>query len=102
MKKKSNSTYDEFIENKRQKKLLNAEYRKLLISELILASIEKDELSVRKLAAEANVSPTTIQALKSGKPTNITIDTLSRILDVIGYRIILEPKKGSGKKLRMA
>lgn len=102
MKKKTKSTYEEFIKNKRQKKLLDAEYRKLLISELILAAIEEDELSVRKLAAEANVSPTTIQALKTGKPTNITIDTLSRILDVIGYSIILEPKSGSGKRLRIA
>lgn len=102
MKKKTKSTYEEFIENKRQKKLLDAEYRKLLISELILASIEKDELSVRKLAAEANVSPTTIQALKSGGKANITIDTLSRILNVIGYGIVLEPKSGSGKRLRIA
>lgn len=102
MKKKAKSTYEKFIENKRQKKLLDAEYRKLLISELILASMEEDELSVRKLAAEADVSPTIIQALKTGKKANITIDTLSRILDVIGYNIVLEPKSGSGKKLKIA
>ncbi|NGX47652.1 MAG: hypothetical protein K1000chlam3_01031, partial [Chlamydiae bacterium] len=39
--------------------------------------------------------------LKSGKKTNITIETLSRILDVIGYQIILVPKSGSGKYLSM-
>jgi len=102
MKKKAKSTYEGFIENKKQKKLLDKEYRELLISELLLAAMKEDDISVRKLAAEADVSPTIIQSLKSGKKTNITIETLSRILDVIGYQIILAPKKGPGKQLKMA
>ena len=102
MKKKVKSTYEEFIANKKQKKLLDKEYRELLISELLLAAMEEDLISVRKLAAEADVSPTIIQNLKSGKKTNITIDTLSRILSVIGYQIILVPKAGSGRGLKMA
>ena len=102
MKKKPKSTYEKFIENKHQKKLLDREYRDLLISELLLAAMQEDHISVRKLAAEAEVSPTIIQSLKSGKKTNITIDTLSRVLDVIGYQIILAPKTGSGKRLSMA
>jgi len=102
MTKKAKSTYEKFIEDKKQKRLLDREYRDLLISELLLAAMEEDHLSVRKLAAEAEVSPTIIQSLKSGKKTNITIETLSRILNVIGYQIILAPKSGSGKQLRMA
>lgn len=102
MKKKTKSTYEKFITNKKQKKLLDKEYRELLISELLLAAMEEDHISVRKLAAEAEVSPTIIQSLKSGKKTNITIDTLSRILDVIGYQIILAPKNSTGKQLKMA
>ncbi len=102
MKQKAKSTYDEFIEDKKQKKLLDKEYRELLISELLLAAMEEDHISVRKLAAEADVSPTIIQSLKSGKKTNITVHTLSRILDVIGYQIILAPKTGPGKQLKMA
>lgn len=102
MKKKTKSTYEKFIENKKQKRLLDREYRELLISELLLAAMKEDHLSVRKLATEADVSPTIIQNLKSGKKTNITIETLSRILDVIDYQIILAPKSGSGKQLRMA
>lgn len=102
MNKKNKSTYEKFIENKDQKRLLDKEYRELLISELLLASMEEDHISVRKLAAEAEVSPTIIQSLKSGKKTNITIETLSRILDVLGYQIILAPKSGSGKRLKMA
>lgn len=102
MKKKAKSTYEEFIEDKKQKRLLNREYRELLISELLLAAMEEDHLSVRKLAAEAEVSPTVIQSLKSGKKTNITIETLSRILDVLDYQIILVPKSGTGRQLKMA
>ena len=64
--------------------------------------MKEDHLSVRKLAAEADVSPTIIQNLKSGKKTNITIETLSRMLDVIDYQIILAPKNGLGKQLKMA
>lgn len=101
MKKKAKSTYEEFVENKKQKRLLDKEYRELLISELLFATMEEDHISVRKLAAEAEVSPTIIQSLKSGKKTNITIDTLSRILDVIGYQIIFVPKSGSGKRLKL-
>lgn len=102
MKKKIKSTYEEFVENKTQKRLLKREYRDLLISELLLAAMEEDHISVRKLAAEAEVSPTIIQSLKSGKKTNITIETLSRILDVIDYQIILAPKNGPGRHLKMA
>jgi DNA-binding Xre family transcriptional regulator len=103
MKRKPKSTYEELSENKKQKRLLNREYRDLLISELLLAAMEEGHISVRKLAAEAEVSPTIIQSLKSGKKTNITIETLSRILDVLDYQIILAPKKGcSEKQLRMA
>jgi len=102
MKKKTKSTYEKFIENKKQKRLLDREYRELLISELLLAAMEEDHLSVRKLAAEAKVSPTIIQSLKSGKKTNITIETLSRILEVVGYQIVLAPKSGLGRQLKMA
>jgi DNA-binding Xre family transcriptional regulator len=102
MKKKIKSTYDEFIKNKKQKRLLDKEYRALLISELLLAAMEEDHISVRKLALEAKVSPTIIQSLKTGKKTNITIDTLSRILDVIGYQIILIPKNSAERRLKIA
>lgn len=102
MKKKARSTYQEFIEDKKQKKLLDREYRDLLISELLLAAMAEDHLSVRKLAAEADVSPTIIQNLKSGKKTNITLETLSRILNAIGYQIILAPRSGPGKQLKIA
>ena len=102
MKKKAKSTYEEFVEDEEQKELLNREYKELLISELLIAAMEHDQISVRKLAAAAGVSPTIIQGLKSGSKTNITVDTLSKILDAVGYKIIFTPKVKSGKQLRLA
>ncbi|MCX6990604.1 MAG: hypothetical protein NTX49_06050 [Chlamydiae bacterium] len=67
MKRTPKSTFEKFIENKKQKKLLGKEYRELLVSELLLATIEEDHISVKKLAAEADVSPTITQNLRSRK-----------------------------------
>lgn len=92
MKKKPKSTYEEFIEDEEQRDLLDKEYQELLLSELLIAAMEHDHISVRKLAAAAGVSPTIIQGLRSGSKTNITVDTLSRILDAVGYQIIFAPK----------
>ena len=94
MKKKIKSTYEEFIENVDQKNLLDKEYRELLLSELLIAAMEHDQISVRKLASAADVSPTVIQGLKSGSKTNITLGTLSKILDAVGYQIIFTQKTG--------
>jgi DNA-binding Xre family transcriptional regulator len=102
MKKKSKSTYEKFIEDSEQKDLLDLEYKELLLSELLIAAMKHDRISVRKLAAAAGVSPTIIQGLRSGSKTNITLDTLSKILDAVGYQIIFAPKYSSEKRLKLA
>ena len=101
MKKKNKSTYKQFIENPRQKALLDEECRKLVISEIVSAAMQEDHISVRKLAAMAGVSPTIIQSIRSGKKTNFTLDTLSQILDAIGYQIICEPKDHHEKRFKI-
>lgn len=102
MKRKVKSTYEEFIEDDEQKDLLDTEYKELLLSELLIAAMEQDHISIRKLAAAAGVSPTIIQGLRSRSKTNITIDTLSKILDAIGYEIVFAPKHETGKRLKLA
>lgn len=97
MKRKVESTYDKFIHNKNQKALLDREYRELLLSELLIASMEKDQVSVRKLAEAAGVSATIIQGLKSGTRTNVTLETLSKILDAVGYKIVFLPKDDASR-----
>jgi len=62
MNKKIKSTYDEHIESlspKRLKKFKEG-YKDFALSELILAIMEQDEISVRKLAKIAGVSPTVV------------------------------------------
>ncbi len=102
MKKKAKSTYEEFIEDDEQRDLLDKEYKELLLSELLIAAMEHDHISVRKLASAAGVSPTIIQGLRSGSRANITVDTLSKILDAVGYQIIFTPKHEDGKRFKLA
>jgi len=102
MKKKVKSTYEEFIEDDEQRALLDKEYKELLLSELLIAAMEHDHISVRKLASAAGVSPTIIQGLRSGSRANITIDTLSKILDAVGYQIVFAPKHETGRRLKLA
>lgn len=90
--KKNKSTYDEFIQDEKQKALLDQEYHDLLISELVIASMEENKISVRKLAAEAGVSPTIVQGIRSGEKTNINYRTLSKVMGVLGYEIAFVPK----------
>lgn len=59
-------------------------------------------MSVKKLATAAGISPTIIQGLRSGLRANITIDTLSKILDALDYQIILAPKHRDGKRFKLA
>lgn len=102
MKRKAKSTYEEFIEDYEQKDLIDKEYKELLLSELLIAAMEHDHISVRKLASAAGVSPTIIQGLKSGSRANITVDTLSKILDAVGYQIIFAPKHEDGTRFKLA
>lgn len=68
MNKKLKSTYEEFMEAKtpEQKKEYESGYQGFLLSEMILAAMEEDNISVRKLAKLAGVSPTIVQDVKSG------------------------------------
>ena len=89
---KTISTYEEFIQDDAQRILLEKECKELLISEFMHAAMAKDAISVRRLAKEIGISPTTIQELRSGKHTNVTLDTLAKILDALGYQLAIEPK----------
>lgn len=91
MKKNVKSTYEQIVQDKKRKENIEREYKQLVISELLLAAMAKDSLSVRELAKIAGVSPTIIQELKVGKRQNITLDTFNKVLNAIGYQIAFEP-----------
>lgn len=47
-------------------KKIQAGYKEFLLSEMILAAMEEDDVSVRQLTKLAGVSPTIVQEMKSG------------------------------------
>lgn len=65
------STCEDFIASLSPKEKLEfeKEYRDLVISELILAISQRDDVSVRKLAKLAGISPTVVEAMRSGLAT---------------------------------
>ena len=53
--------------------------------------MEEENISVRELAKEAKVSPTTIQNLRSGNAESVKYKPLSNIMQKLGYA--LQPVK---------
>jgi len=92
MTKKIKSTYDEFVESlsEKEKREFEEEYRELVLSELLIALMEEDNISVRKLAKEAGISPTVIQGIRSGTKKNITMLNFLKILKILGCSLVAE------------
>ena len=92
MAKKVKSTYDEFVESlsEKEKREFEEEYRELVLSELLIALMEEDNISVRKLAKEAGISPTVIQGIRSGTKKNITMLNFLKILKILGCSLVAE------------
>lgn len=86
MTKKIKSTSDEFIASLTAKELKNFKegYRDFALSELILAIMEQDEISVRKLAKIAGLSPTVVQAMRSGTKKDFSMQSFFKILRGLG------------------
>lgn len=86
------STYERKMKDSKFKRVYQKNYHELLFSELMISIMEGDDKSVRKLAKEADLSPSVIQDLRSGKQHDIKVLNLIKILHVLGYEIML--KKG--------
>ena len=91
MNKKIKSTSQEFIESLSKKEQVEffKEYKELLLSELILALMEKDSISVRKLAKMAGVSPTVVQAMRSGIKKDFTLKSFFKVLKGLGCKKLM-------------
>lgn len=92
MSKKAISTFEREMKNAKFKKAFEKSYKELLLSELLIAIMEKDDKSVRELAKEVNISPTIIQNIRSGKQDDIKVSNFVNIVHACGYRVILEKK----------
>ena len=80
MNKKPLSTFEREMKHARFKKTFEKHYKEFLLSELLIALMEKDEKSVRGLAQEVGLSPTIIQKIRSGKQTDIKINNFVTIV----------------------
>jgi len=87
MKRKIKSTSEKLMESLSPKELkeFNEGYKDFALSELILAMMEHDDVSVRKLAKIAGISPTIVQEMRSGLKKNYSMETFYKILKSLGF-----------------
>ena len=92
MTKTIKSTADQFIDslNPVEKKAFDEEYKELLLSEMILAAMEEDHVSVRRLAKLAGVSPTIVQSMRSGIKKDFNMGSFLKVLNGLGFKVLIE------------
>jgi hypothetical protein len=104
MNKKTTSTVDQLINamNPKEKNGFDQKLRSFALSELILALMEQDDISVRKLAKLANVSPTVVQAMRSGIEKDFSMQSFFKILKGLGCKKIIVEFNGQYLPLSMS
>ena len=78
------TTFDRLMQDQNFKDEFEKGYNEFLISEFMIEKMEEENISVRELAKEAKVSPTTIQNLRSGNAESVKYKTLSNIMQKLG------------------
>ena len=71
------TTFDRLMQNPKFKAEFEKGYNEFLISEFMIEKMEEENISVRELAKEAKVSPTTIQNLRSGNAEAVKFKILA-------------------------
>ncbi len=96
MTKKVKSTYDEYVESltPKDRKRFDQGLKDFALDELILALMEEDEISVRKLAEIADLSPTVVQAMRSGIKKDFTMQSFFKVLKGLGCDKFLVERNG--------
>lgn len=94
--KKIKTTHEEFLESLSPKELkaYKEGYKEFALSELILALMERDAISVRKLAKIAGVSPTIIQEMRSGLKKSYSMESFFKILKSLGFNQFMVGSNG--------
>jgi DNA-binding Xre family transcriptional regulator len=104
--KSTMSTFEREMKNSRFKKDFDKIYKEFLLSELLVAIMDEDDISVRGLAKEIGLSPTIIQKIRTGKQEDLNISNFVNIVNFCGYklylekddeRIVIEDKKSNNK-----
>lgn len=90
--KKHKSLYEREMENPQFRRFFEEDYKKLVLSELILAMMAEDHISVRKLAKEVGIAPSVVQSVRSGKHSNMTLKNFIKLITALGGEVTI--KKG--------
>jgi DNA-binding Xre family transcriptional regulator len=85
--RKSTSTFEREMKSPSFRAALEREEALLDVSEFIARQMAEQDLTVRKLASLASVSPTVIQGIRAGTRKNIEYATLKAILGALGCEI---------------
>lgn len=88
--KKPMSTYERLMQNPEFREGFEEEYKEFILSELMLALMDGDDISVRKLAKIAGLSPATIQKIRSGKQKDMRVKNFARLVNELGFQLVLE------------
>jgi hypothetical protein len=91
--RKTLSTFEREMKKPKIKKAFEKSYKEFLLSEFLIAIMDKDEKSVRGLAKEIGLSPTIVQKIRSGKQVDIKLSNFVNISHAFGYHLILEKGK---------
>jgi len=96
MTKKNKSTVDELLESlsTEEKKEFQNELQNLALSELILALMKRDQVSVRKLAKIADISPSVVQAMRSRNTKDFTMQSFFKVLRGLGCKKLMVEHNG--------
>jgi hypothetical protein len=95
------STSDEFLQKltPKQRKKFDTELREFALSELLLAIMEQDNLSIRRLAKLADVSPSIIQSMRSAEKKDYTLTVFLKVLKGLGCKKLKVEYKGKNINL---
>ncbi|WP_428768446.1 XRE family transcriptional regulator [Treponema sp. HNW] len=81
------TTFDRMMKDSKWKADFERGYEEFLISEFLCEQMQRSDLTVRELAARAQVSPTTVQNLRTGNAENVKVKTLLSVLRELGYSL---------------
>lgn len=79
----SQSTYDLLMQDPKRRQKFEKKYRSFVQVEILIPLLQKSKMSAKILAKKANVSPTLIEAIKSGKKEEISFSLFSSILKAL-------------------
>lgn len=90
------STVDQFLADltPKQRKKFDQEYQEFALEEMLLSIMQQDKSSVRQLAKISDVSPTIIQAMRSGTKKDYSLTVFLKVLKGLGCKRFKIEHKG--------